>query len=146
MSEDTAEFQRRCERFVHNNVIVNVSGTVRMFAAFGENFDYHEDLLDADSDATICRECRGNWRASERENGEDCEECTEGHSGEVMEYWAIDRHFAIALRKHGESCFDGDVLGLLGCDVWCRTTTGQAISIDHVVETIVREIDAAVGR
>lgn len=138
--KDTAEFQRRCDRFVHNNVIVNVSSTVRMFCAFGEDFDYHEDIGDADSDATLCRECSGNWEANDRKEDEDCDQCDEGHSGEVYEYWAIDKHFAIALREQGESCFDGDVLGLLGCDVWCRTTTGQAISIDHVVETIVRKM------
>lgn len=143
--QDTAEFQDRCARFVHNNVILDVSGTVRMFRAFGENFDHSEDIGDADSDATICRECKGNWQASEREDEEDCEHCTEGHSGEVCSYRAVDSHFAIRLRSRGESTFPGDFVGLANCDVWCRTATGQSVHKDSVVQAIVREIASEVN-
>lgn len=57
------------------------------------------------------------------------------HENEVFEHWAVSSWLADKLEAKGERV-DRDFAGLI---VWARTTTGQAISIDHVIETIVRE-------
>jgi len=57
------------------------------------------------------------------------------YAREVFEHWIVDPWFAARLREHGEKVID-DYLGLT---VWCRTTTGQAISIDCVVCDIYDE-------
>lgn len=68
-----------------------------------------------------------------------CDACyrsgIEPHECEVFEHWAISSWLADKLADKGERV-DRDFAGLI---VWARTTTGQAISIDHVIETIVRE-------
>lgn len=63
----------------------------------------------------------------------------EPHEREVYEHWAVSTWFAEKLTAAGERV-DTDFAGLC---VWARTTTGQAISIDHVIEQITREMHAA---
>lgn len=60
---------------------------------------------------------------------------------DAYEYWLVDEYLARQLEKHGEVVahdFCNDLT------VWARTTSGQAISIDSVIERIVRttETDA----
>lgn len=62
----------------------------------------------------------------------------EPHELEVYEHWAVSTWFAEKLEAAGERV-DTDFAGL---NVWARTTTGQAISIDAVIERIVRELHA----
>ena len=54
---------------------------------------------------------------------------------EVFEHWAVSEWLADKLIAKGERV-DKDFAGLC---VWARTTTGQAISIDSVIEQICRE-------
>jgi hypothetical protein len=57
---------------------------------------------------------------------------------EVYEHWLITGWFARRLEEKGERV----VRDLFGLDwIWGRTTTGQAISIDRVVEEIVQELN-----
>ena len=55
---------------------------------------------------------------------------------EVFEWWAVSDWLANKLGAHG--C----VLhrAFYGLTLWGRCTTGQAISMDHVIECIVREL------
>lgn len=55
---------------------------------------------------------------------------------EVYEHWAISQWFAERLQAHGERV-DTDFAGL---NIWARTATGQAISMDGVVQKIYREM------
>lgn len=58
------------------------------------------------------------------------------HCHEVFEHWAMSGYLAQKLEMQGEkiiSLFDFDY-------IWCRTTTGQAISIDHVITDIYDSI------
>lgn len=57
---------------------------------------------------------------------------------EVHEHWAVSTWLAEKLQAAGERV-DTDFAGL---NVWARTTTGQAISIDAVIEQIAREMHA----
>lgn len=63
----------------------------------------------------------------------------EPHELEVYEHWAVSTWLAEKLQAAGERV-DTDFAGL---NVWARTTTVQAISIDAVIERITREMHAA---
>lgn len=73
------------------------------------------------------------WEMLCREQGLEAYEC------EVYEHWAVSTWLAEKLQAAGERV-DTDFAGL---NVWARTTTGQAISIDAVIERITREMHAA---
>lgn len=60
----------------------------------------------------------------------------EPHFREVFEHWAVTTWLAEKLIAHGE-CVDTDFAGL---NIWARTTTGQAIGMDGVVQKIYREM------
>lgn len=60
----------------------------------------------------------------------------EPHEREVFEHWAVSRWLAEKLQTAGERV-DMDFAGLC---VWARTTTGQAISMDAVIQEITREL------
>lgn len=56
----------------------------------------------------------------------------EPYQREVFEHWIVSSWLANKLEAHGEKV-DRDFAGLT---VWARTTTGQAISMDSVIERI----------
>ncbi len=56
--------------------------------------------------------------------------------GEIYEHWIVDRYFGKQLIAAGEIVED-----YLGLTVWGRTTTGQAIYMDGVIEQIVQGLD-----
>lgn len=55
---------------------------------------------------------------------------------EVYEFWAVSPWFAEKLAAHGEKV-DTDFAGM---NVWARTTTGQGISSDGVIERIYSDM------
>lgn len=70
------------------------------------------------------------WRACCNDNNLD------PYQREVFEHWLVSNWFAEKLTQHGEKV-DTDFAGMT---VWARTTTGQAISQDGVVQRIYREV------
>jgi hypothetical protein len=56
----------------------------------------------------------------------------EPHDRDVYEHWAVTEWLADQLEAQGEKV-DRDFAGLI---VWARTTTGQAISMDSVIEAV----------
>lgn len=72
-----------------------------------------------------------NWEAAYY-NGEDVLPIDR----EVYEHWAVSFWLAEKLIAAGEKV-DTDFAGL---NVWARTTTGQAISMDGVIEGIYKEM------
>jgi hypothetical protein len=62
----------------------------------------------------------------------------EPYQREVFEHWIVSDWFADKLAEKGEKV-DKDFAGLT---VWARTTTGQAIYMDSVIETIHAELVA----
>lgn len=58
---------------------------------------------------------------------------------EVYEHWIVTDWLADKLIEHGEKV-DKDFAGMC---IWARTTTGQAIAADHVIEAITAEVNAA---
>jgi hypothetical protein len=69
-----------------------------------------------------------------------CEEARlDPYQREVHEHWLVSDWFAHRLEAHGEKV-DRDFAGLT---VWARTTTGQALYADAVVEAIAAEMNKA---
>lgn len=62
----------------------------------------------------------------------------EPYQWEVYEHWIVSDWLADKLEAHGEKV-DRDFAGLT---VWARTTTGQAIAMDSVIERIHAELVA----
>jgi hypothetical protein len=67
------------------------------------------------------------------ENDEELESCGEC-SREVYEHWAVSHYLARKLIDKGEMV--SDFMGIL---IWARTTTGQAILLDGVIQEIEKE-------
>lgn len=63
----------------------------------------------------------------------------EPYQREVYEHWIVSDWLADHLIKRGEKV-DKDFCGLT---VWARTTTGQAIASDYVIDDILRELGEA---
>lgn len=63
----------------------------------------------------------------------------EPYEREVYEHWIISDWLADKLAERGEKV-DKDFCGLT---VWARTTTGQGIAQDSVIDDIVREVNEA---
>ena len=59
------------------------------------------------------------------------------YRSEVFEHWIVSSWLAKKLQKHGETVVE-DVLGI--DYIWCRTTTGQAIYCDYVIQKIYPEL------
>lgn len=62
----------------------------------------------------------------------------EPYDRDVFEHWAVSDWLADKLEAEGEK-IDRDFAGLV---VWARTTSGQAIAADSVIETIVSKLSA----
>lgn len=63
----------------------------------------------------------------------------EPHYWEVFEHWIVSEWLADKLEAHGEKV-DKDFAGMV---VWARTTSGQGIASDSVIEAICAELNAA---
>lgn len=74
-----------------------------------------------------------DWRESCDSEGLD------PYQREVYEHWIVSDWLADKLAAHGEKV-DKDFAGMT---IWARTTTGQAIYIDDVIEQILAELLAA---
>lgn len=76
------------------------------------------------------------WAA--RDWAELCSEFDiEPYDREVFEHWAVSEWLAEKLLARGEKV-DQDFANL---NVWARTTTGQAIYMDSVIQEIARELN-----
>lgn len=53
---------------------------------------------------------------------------------EVFEHWQVSRYLAEKLIEQGE-----DVVEICNLWVWCRTTTGQMIAADEVIQRIAND-------
>jgi len=60
----------------------------------------------------------------------------EGEPIEIYEHWIVTDWFVDKLIEHGESV-EKDFFGL---SIWGRTTTGQAIYLDSVIEDIYHDL------
>ena len=106
--EANATTQDNCRRLVDNHVYHNVSYLVQ---ELGGDEKYGDQLL----------EVQVNYNSNP----------IEGEPEEALEHWLVSEWLAKRLLEEGEM-----VIEFLGLTIWGRTTSGQAIYIDSVIETI----------
>jgi len=107
--------ERELDRVVGNVIIYNVSYAFNQLLST----EYADDLID------ISYKYENPY---EDDGGEP-------ELVEALEHWIVEGWFAEELKERGELV--GDMLGMT---VWGRTTSGQAISLDYVVQDILKDI------
>ena len=163
------EFQRAARGIVNAHVYMNVSSLIIELVTLESrlvadeitdlscNLDYSSALIE--SGEARWDEIREQWISNDdalitllNPYNADCWDdaqaaCEalgiEPHEQETLEYWAVDSWLANQLRKQDENVVELDDLDLR---VWCRTTSGQAISIDSCIEQITENVIARDGR
>lgn len=92
----------------------------------------------------------GSWKAAASSDDaatyatakQVCEfEDIEPHSHDVFEHWSVTEWLADRLQAKGEK-LDRDFAGLI---VWARTTTGQQIVLDAVIQEIAADLTREYG-
>ena len=106
--EANATTQDNCRRLVDNHVYSNVSYLVQELS---QQNKYSDELLE------VCVNYNSNP--------------IEGEPEEALEHWLVSEWLAKRLLEEGEM-----VIEFLGLTIWGRTTSGQAIYIDSVIEDI----------
>jgi hypothetical protein len=157
MDKMSAEYQRAVDEFVQREVIYCVSGLIYDLSQ-NEQFQqdlYDENLLAQDDWQTPAEEA--GWRelygkiVKTEEDDHDvilatadswqdaCDQDNlDPYQTEAYEHWIVTNWFARKLEEKGEIvCRD-----FHGLTIWGRTTTGQAISMDYVIQQIYDELHA----
>lgn len=76
-------------------------------------------------------------RQAEADGVEDLEAVIDEYEREVFEHWIVSDWLADKLEAKGEKV-EKDFAGLT---IWARTTTGQAIALDAVIEEICADLN-----
>ncbi len=105
----TQETQANCDRLVRNHVHQNASYLVRELS---EMEKYRDELLAV----------QVNYAKAEEDDW---------HLEEALEHWCVSSWLGERLKEEGEMVID-----FLGLTIWGRTTSGQAIFLDSVIEDI----------
>lgn len=139
-------WQRKCDEFVSREVYVRQNAAMASFIKYDpdiifENGSMYQDICPHCSEELDADECGSDGHP----NGFDyqCPHCKGSFDHfdckpkEVYEWWAVSSFLAAKLEARGEVMYDGD-----DCKIWGRCTTGQAISIDGVIEDIVKKMSS----
>ena len=152
----TFERERELDRFVQNEVKLNVTALVARMVELG---DYEDNIPP----------CALDWKETAEENGwrkdadgkirrwteaygdEEAENwleaCTGGYrflkpyEHEIFSWYAVSSFLADDLEDLGETV----VRDWYGLDIWGRTTFGQAIGMDSVIQTIYDNLHKETG-
>jgi hypothetical protein len=102
-------------------------------AAEDEGWEFISDEFGA----RICRDKTDGttWEGTAEDICRDFE--IEPHEREVFEHWIVSDWLADKLAEHGEKV-DKDFAGMT---IWARTTTGQGIASDYVIERIAEQLN-----
>lgn len=65
----------------------------------------------------------------------------EDHDSEVYEHWVVSEHLAERLKENGQTV--GELFGLT---IWGRTTTGQSMVIDWIMNKIASDMEILEGQ
>lgn len=152
LSKSDKDLQTLGARLVSREIYICQSGTMDLIMR--ANADYYDDLENAYD--VKCPECGETHDADaevydaddlEDEDGltydARCSSCghrfdngdAEQEPKEIYEWWAVSAWLADKLSEKGEAMFDGP-----DCKIWGRCATGQAIALDHVIQTIASEV------
>ena len=118
MDKKDLELQQKGEKLVSLHILCNLCLTTE------KELEENPELL-YEAKNYYMRDEVGNKVEEEGENG---------YYPEIMEYWAVDEWLANKLENKEEIIFE-----MLDFRVWGRQTTGQAISLDYVIQKIAEE-------
>ena len=119
--------------------------TEQAFELSASVLDYEEAAADAGWTREVSR-MAGTITYTHKDHGryisegwqDLCESCgIEPFEREVFEHWIVSDWLADNLEERGEKV-DRDFAGMT---IWARTTTGQAISMDYVIEQIAADLN-----
>ncbi len=87
-------------------------------------------------DPAICVRCQDAFGCLDSETGK-CESCFEDNQQpqEIFEWWLVSQWLGMKLLMNGEPIINNDY-GIW----WGRTTTGQAISMDYIIQEIYDDL------
>ena len=152
IDEQELALQRASDRMVREGIIYCVSSLI------SELMDKLPDLTDWENfypqvtfDVSYrCEYCKTEWLIEDMCQSDDLRTCPQCGAGfqepytfeetykEVFEYWIVDAWMAEKLKQEGELIVEDFMDGAIGY-IWCRTCTGQAISMDYVMRKIAKE-------
>ncbi len=87
-------------------------------------------------DPAICVRCNNSFGCLDSETGE-CPQCFEENQvpQEIFEWWLVSKWLGMKLLMNGEPIIDN------GYGIWWgRCTTGQAISMDYIIQQIYDDL------
>ena len=148
-TRDTGEHQRKVGELVSREVYCSVS---MLISELSQNDKYMDEILEFSVSYPEfgrnglsegrCRKCLGEGaeitRGKVDSDYDTCEDCFEPDAIEALEFWIVSDWLADRLEEKGKM-ITRDFLGLT---IWGRTTSGQAILIDGVINEIYEEMMA----
>ena len=145
---DTINNQEILRKLVEREVIMNASTLVDDLVEAGK-LDWYDDIENLT--LFICKECNntdnrviGNnsgVRVCNLCDHEEEQENWEEDTQEIYEWWFVNKFLFDDLKGRGEPVIDSPY-GYL----WGRTTTGQAIAMDSVIEQIASDMEILQGQ
>lgn len=142
----TFERERELDRFVQNEVKLNVTALVARMVELGDDVDIPPCAYDwqtaAEDDGWKLGADRKIFRKTDDYGYEEadswemaCHSCgytMEYYEREIFSWYAVSSFLADDLEDLGETV----VRDWYGLDIWGRTTFGQAIGMDSAIQTI----------
>jgi hypothetical protein len=131
---------------MRRDTVADLSALIEQAAELSYPVDDYEE---AAIQAGFSELANGNWARKEQDGLTEFDDARsacealdlEPYASEVYEHWAVSSWLADKLEAQGERV-DRDFAGLI---VWARTTTGQAIAMDGVIERIAEGIRATIA-
>jgi len=130
--------QERADKLVSREVFCHVGGLIEELNTatdsqfFFDNFNYDP------SDEAVKEEAENHDETDMTDSALEEARDRLRDEWEPLEYWAVSEWLKRKLEEQGEVVAN---IGLT--NVWARTTSGQAIAIDYVIEKIVESTDYA---
>ena len=151
IDEQEIALQRASDRMVREGIIYCVSSLIdTLWRELPDLTDWENFYPMTTFDITYrCNYCKHGWVIEDAENEDEvgnCPKCGceaepytfDEHHREVFEYWIVDAWMAEKLKQEGELIVEDFMDGAIGY-IWCRTCTGQAISMDYVMRKLAKE-------
>jgi hypothetical protein len=133
----TAEKQKSLEQFIASDILACQSSLAE--AAFKQQFFSIDDIynLYREFDGGLlspntCINCKNEFSCLDSETGE-CESCFEANQlpQEIFEWWLVSPWLGKKLQIEGVPVLDNEY-GIW----WGRTTTGQHIALDYIIQKV----------
>lgn len=133
----------RAERLVSHEVYCHVGGLVEQIQTMANEsskFEWETLAFEREpTDEQVKEYIKDNTTDTYTPDEDDAR--SELQFVEVLEYWAVSTWLAEKLKEQGEAIVE---FGLT--NVWGRTTGGQAIAMDYVIEKVVESTGYASGK